>query len=160
MAKKLKEVVDAQTGEISEVVDHSPEPVQTMPAGKAMTISEKAVTLANGKTFVLKRRVTMPLLSWKEIGKPITFKCLGKYEYTAEKKTKSGETLPSVPMMSVIDLQTGQEARLIVGALMLGLFEEDYKNHSYIGKSFALINHGKPEKKRFNDIELVEIEEA
>lgn len=160
MTKKLKEVVDAQTGEVTTIEDNSPEPVQTMPAVKPMTISEKAVTLANGKTFVLKRRVTMPLLSWKEIGKPITFKALDKYKYTTEKETKKGEKLAATPMMPVIDLQTGQEARLIVGAIMLSLFEEDYKNEDYVGKSFALINHGKPEGKRFNDIELVEIEEA
>jgi len=156
----MKEVVDAETGEITEVADNSSTSEQALSTIKPMTISEKSVTLANGKTFTLKRRVTMPLLSWKEIGKPITFKSIDKYEFTAEKKTKKGETLPSVPMMPVIDLQTGQEARLIVGALMLGLFEDDYKDNSYVGKSFALINHGKADKKRFNDIELVEIEEA
>lgn len=154
MAKKTEtknEMVDISTGEIVE---------SKSVAVNQMTISEKSVMLSNGQTYKLARRVTVPLLSWKEVDVPIPFTSTGPYIYTAEKKTKKGETLPATPMMPVIDLNTGREARLIVGAIMQSLLEDEYPNNSYVNKSFVLLNRGKPEGKRFNDIELVEIEQG
>lgn len=57
-----------------------------------------------------------------------------------------------------LDLISGRPHQVIMSAMQNSVIEEAYPNHSYIDKSFMMINHGKINGKDYNTVEVVEID--
>jgi len=76
-----------------------------------------------------------------------------KADTTEDKKKKEPAHLAEV-----IDLATGEQAQIIVSAVPLSVFEESYKDHSYIGKCFAITKLARQAGKQYFGFSVEEIE--
>lgn len=62
-------------------------------------------------------------------------------------------------LAQVIDLETGEEGLIIIGAVLRKELEEAYPNDAYRGKCFAIANNGKRGDKKYNSYSVSEIAE-
>ena len=142
--KKTDEAADPVTGEL-------------IPA-QPKSISERAMTLPSGVSVSVARRVTLPVLSMKKVGEPIYFRVETAMKIGKEIKSKDGKpAMEPAHICEVTDLATNRRCQLIVSAVLLGVFNDEYPKDAYVGKSFAVNNMGKRDGKRHNDIEVVEL---
>jgi hypothetical protein len=70
--------------------------------------------------------------------------------------------MPPANIALVIDLTTGEEMQYIISAVLGSTLAEEYPDHSYVGKSFAVMklppDHGRG--KRYATFSIAEIEET
>lgn len=112
------------------------------------------------------RLLTRPTISMKAEGAECFIKVQGKMHQgkPMKEKFKEGEKAkPPAILIDVINLVTGEEAQLVVPAVLHSVFDDDYKNDAYVGKSFHILNKGKKETQsgggqRYNQLVIEEIE--
>jgi hypothetical protein len=104
------------------------------------------------------KNITLPLIKLTE-DIPEYVKITGEMFVGKELKgTGEKATMEPATLCHVTNLQTGEEAQLIVNAVVKGNLEEHYPGAAYVGKGFAITKHAKRTGKRYNDFSLQEIE--
>ena len=126
-------------------------------AGK---VAETAAAVAGAvgavkAAFAFKRTkvVTVPLLK-PSIDVPFYVKVLEKIW----EGKQIGDKMEAAHLTNVVNLETGETMQLIIPAVLLSLFTEEYANDSYIGKCFEMVKHPKPSGKGYHPFTLNEIE--
>jgi|WetSurMetagenome_2_1015567.scaffolds.fasta_scaffold01855_5 hypothetical protein len=116
-------------------------------------------------TFVPKvlKNVTLPFLKLEE-DQPIYVKIISKMRTQTAKMTdspkvsKKGEKdMEPATVVDVVNMKTGEEANMIVNAVLKGNWEEQYPNDSYVDKGFSITKLAKRPGKRYNDFLIQEI---
>lgn len=108
----------------------------------------------------VKKQLNFPVLSQKKIGAIIYVLILSAIHVSKtniEPKPGEDKEKPS-DIVIALDLETGELVTVIISAVAKGLLEENYPEIGYKGLSFMFCNKGKREGKRYNDIEMTEIE--
>lgn len=148
MASRKKKPVAAAKGAV-EAADEETGEVLSLPV---LTTSAPSLEL-NGKTITLKKVVNRVLLRHKD-GQTVFFTVKTKVRTGKEIK---GSTMAAAQLVTVEEATTGQEMEYIVNAVLLGLWDDEYPNGGYVGKSFAVYKEGKAPGKRYSNISLSEI---
>jgi len=130
---------------------------------------QKAAVTANttpGRAFKVVRNVTLPVLSVK-IEEPVYVTIKDAMRVGAAQKEvidkATGKPKPKMEpatVCTVVDLSNdgGEVKTLIVAAVVKGIFEDEYANDAYIGKSFCLVKHAKKEGKNYFNYSVDEID--
>src|SRR5690242_19744057 len=107
-----------------------------------------------GKTYKMKRLVTLPLLK-HEAGQTRMLRIEVPFYVGKSVDEKKGPAT----LTTVINLETGEEMTYIVSAVLQKNLEEQYPDAKYVGKSFAVAKYAPPEGKRYSLFNIAEIEE-
>lgn len=145
MVKKTEtETVDPATGEIGTQV--------------APSISQKAMTLPNGKVMTLIKQVTLPLLKHGD-GQTVVFRADSAMYLGKQLKAKTpDEPAPKrATMVKCFDQMLQQDSVYIVPAVLEDTWKTDYPSDSYIGKCFAIQKQPKKEGQRHKDLVINEV---
>lgn len=107
--------------------------------------------------FTVKKRVTLPLIKPK-LDVPVFIKI--NEPVFVGKKLESGASkdMEAATLANVTDLETGEEAQIIVPSVLAGIFKDEYADDAYVGLSFQLTKHPKVSGKRYHNFTVVEIE--
>lgn len=109
---------------------------------------ENADTAAQGGTasapadkpkfqFKVKKNVTLPLFKFG--AEPRYFQMDGAIFIGKDVNEGAGKTKKEPPhMCRVTDLETGEQGEIIVGAVLLGILNENYPDDSFVGKKLAI----------------------
>lgn len=102
------------------------------------------------------KKVTRPLLKWTvDVPRYVTF--LSEiYKGKDVKGTKEGAVMEPADLVEVRNLEDGEEYQMIVGAVLHANLREAYKDKSYVGKHFMLVQR-KIEGKKYKGYEITEI---
>lgn len=103
----------------------------------------------------VKRVVTLPLRKWK-VDEPAYLRFESEI-FTGKQLKGSNEELAPADLANCIDLETGEQVQIIVGAVLKSTLNDEYPNNGYVGKSF-MITQSKVEGKRYKTYRVVEIE--
>ncbi len=153
------------------------EPATSAPANEQVvgevvateSLSQRAVSAVKTPELKFKvvKQVTRPLLKHRD-GDTVYIKFLGR-PYVG-KEVKSATKMEPATLVNVINHNGGGsgEWQYILSSVLYhkddktneesGVLMEEYPNHTYVGKSFAIRKFAKEEGKRYNTFELVEIE--
>lgn len=106
------------------------------------------------------RRVTRPVMKMEE-GKAVFFRAVGAFYEGREIKPTSGTDAQMKPatLIDVIDLETGEEAQIVAGAVLASNLREAYPNDTYKGRCFQVTKLPKAKGKRYFNFDVVEIED-
>ena len=127
------------------------------------TPAKKAAT---GGAFVPKvlKNITLPVLKLAE-EVPVYVQILSEMKVSkapalSEKagKSKAADNMEPATTVEVLNLETGENAILIVSAVLKGNLEEHYPGGKYVTRGFAVTKHAKRTGKRYNDYSISEIE--
>lgn len=162
---------------------------ENLPAAPAKDDNRSLLTVGEGEskmTFRAKRRVILPLLKLPEHAS-CAIRVESKIYLGKEIKQTAGggQKMAAAHLWNVIDYSDGSEKQMIVPAVLkssifetylrdkngkpvkpdengnyTGDYDSDDFRHEYVGKSFAIRNHGKPQGKRYNTYEVIEIEQV
>jgi hypothetical protein len=131
-------------------------------AAAEKTAAEKFATdqAAVAARFTTKRKLVMPLLKMqtnvpiyvKPLAAHFTGKDISKGETDEKKKRNPAE------LCNVVDLVTGEEVQIIVSAVVLSVWDDDYPDHGYVGKGFKITKGKKGEGKSYFSYSVDEIE--
>jgi hypothetical protein len=105
-------------------------------------------------TYSVIKKVTLPLSKWvvdQEKLLTITSEIFTGKEIKGDKKMEPAE------LFNAIDLETGEEVQVIVGAVLKGILNDEYPNNGYVGKSFAIIQHN-AQGKKYKTYSVLEID--
>jgi len=112
----------------------------------------------------VKRHVVLPLIK-PQIGRPVYIEVSGPMfdgkEIKDKKDPDTGEMVASMAkakLVNCIALETGEVAQIIVPAVLLGIFEDEYPNDAYVGKRFMLTKQAKASGKRYHNFSVAELE--
>jgi hypothetical protein len=108
--------------------------------------------------YKIVRNVTMPSLKL-EIEKPYFVKVTGPY-FTgkAQKPGKDGKAMEPATVLPIVNLETGEVAQLVMGAVLKGILDDSYPDDVYVGRAFRLVKHDKANGKRYFSYSVDEIE--
>jgi len=140
------ETVNAETGEI---------------VTGALSISQQAlsssVTLPDGRKVTVLKQVTVPVLKHKE-GETVMITVLEPM-YIGKELKASADGTKSKPatLVKVTDIKTNRAGLYIVPAIVSDTWANDYAEHAYVGKSFAIEKLPARDGKRYKDINMLEI---
>lgn len=107
-------------------------------------------------TPVVKKILNFPLLSQKKVDQPIYITILTAIK-NEERVNEKGEKEKYASVI-VMDLESESLAVVLLSTVQVSLLAENYGDDAYIGLSFEIINKGKREGKKYNDVSLTEIE--
>ena len=149
---KTVEQVDNDTGEVTVVA--------AVPSASLSQMAQQT-TVIGGKTYKLARKVTLPLLKQKE-NEIVTVKILTamKEGKKIEKGDAAQRAMPPAILCNVLDLADMGEKQYIIPAVLKGVFEDEFPNDTYVGKSFAILAMPKETGKRYKPFAVNEIIEA
>lgn len=102
--------------------------------------------------FTRRKSVAVPLFKL-EPGQPIFVKVDGAM-FLGKKVDEKKEAATLLP---VVDLETGEEGQIIVGAVLRELFLEQYPDDAYVGKGFEITVRKRADKK-YNTYDVFEID--
>lgn len=109
--------------------------------------------------FKVAKLVTLPLSKWKnDVPKFLLFESdifQGKELSVNKGKT---EEKPA-DLANCIDLMTGEQCQIIVGAVLKSTLEEEYPEGAYVGKAFQITQH-RDTSKKYNTYSVAELEKA
>lgn len=115
--------------------------------------------------FKTKKILTRPLLKFEE-GKPRYVKIdakmyIGKDMKVRESDKDKPKKEPAM-LANVINLETGEEAQIIVSAVVKSVLEEEYPNDTYVGRGFAITKLGRAAGRQYfaYNVEEIELPEA
>lgn len=132
-----------------------------MAKAKTKGASEKAsapVSAPAGRKFKTLRNVTLPVLVAK-IEEPLYVTIKSETRIGKEMKaTADGQKKAPATLCTVVNLDTGEVCELIVSAVVKSVFDENYPNGAYVGKSFCLVKHAKKEGKNYFNFSVDEID--
>lgn len=107
------------------------------------------------------RAVNRPLLKFKT-DEPLYVKAekpMYKGKEIAADKAKEGDKKKEPAMLlDVIDLTTGEEAQIILSAVVQSVLKEEYPSDKYVGKCFSMTKKGRAPGKSYDQYTVVEIE--
>lgn len=116
------------------------------------------VTTGADRKFKTLRNITLPVLTAK-IEVPLYVRVTSEMRIGKEMKVKEGEAKKApATLCSVVNLETGEVAELIVAAVVKSVFDEHYPGHTYVGKSFCLVKHEKKAGKNYFNFSVDEID--
>jgi hypothetical protein len=116
------------------------------------------VASSAGRKFKVTRNVTLAVLSCK-IEEPVYVKITTEMRIGREMKAGVGEAKKApATLCTVVDLESGEVRELIVAAVVKSVFEENYPDGAYVGKSFCLVKHAKKEGKNYFNFSVDEID--
>jgi hypothetical protein len=116
------------------------------------------VSAAPGRKFKTIRNVTLPVLSAK-IETPLYVRIQSEMRVGKEMKAGAGEAKKApATLCTATNLETGEVVELIVSAVVKSVFEENYPDGAYVGKSFCLVKHAKKEGKNYFNFSVDEID--
>lgn len=108
--------------------------------------------------FKVLKNVTLPLIKMVEES-PIYVKITGAMFVGKEVKgTGTAAKMEPAILAHVVNLETGENAQIIIAEVIKGNLKDVYPEDSYVGKSFEFIKHSKREGKRYHDYSITEIE--
>ena len=116
---------------------------------------------ATSLKFKISRRVTLPLFKIAS-GTTLYIKSegamyLGK-EVTASRNAGATEKKKEpATIMNVVNLETGEQGQIICGAVLKGIFNDEYPDEAYVGLAFMIEMHKVPGKD-YNGYTVTEIE--
>lgn len=106
--------------------------------------------------FQTARKVTFPLSKWKN-DEPKYLKFETAIFQGKEIKQKNTEVHEEpADLANVIDLETGEDVQIIVGAVLKATLEEEYGEKGYVGKYFEIIQH-RDSGKKYNTYSITEL---
>lgn len=138
-------VMDPETGELG---------AERPTALPALTADNKSIVTESGAVITLKKTVNRVVLRHPQ-GTSVYFTVLSKLRVGKEIK---GSTMAPAELVTVREANSGAEMEYIVGAVLKGLWDEEYEKDGYVGKSFAVFKDLKAEGKRHCNISLAEID--
>ncbi len=128
-------------------------------AAKTETATATETKTALPAGFKVAKLVTLPLSKWKneqpKFLQPESAIFEGKELSVNKGKT---EEKPA-DLMNCIDLATGEQVQVIVGAVLKSTLTEEYPGDSYVGKAFQITQHRDPGKK-YNTYSIAELTKA
>lgn len=107
----------------------------------------KVVKAVTRPTLTLEQNVPVYVRILKEI-------YVGKEIKGSEKKADA----KPADIADIMNLETGKEQQLVIGAVVKSNFEESYPKAGYVGKAFMITKLDKKEGKRYFNYEISEIE--
>lgn len=122
------------------------------------TQTQETVQAAPVFNFTVVKNVTLPLIK-PEIDVPVFVKVTSAVFVGKDiaEKTPGAKKKEPAKLINCINLQTGEEAQLIVPSVLAGIFTDEYKDDSYVGKCFQLIKHAKKAGKEYHPFTVREI---
>lgn len=128
-----------------------------MATAKAKETTQGVVKEAAAPKFKVKRNITLPLIK-PQIDVPVYIQITGPM-FTG-KKIDSGKTKDMEPaeMVNCLNLETGEEAQMIVPSVLKGIFEDEYDSDAYVGLGFSVTKHAKASGKRYHPFSVAELE--
>ncbi len=94
-----------------------------------------------------------------EVDHPVYVKFTGPmFVGKAIEESKDGKKKEPAIIAPVINLETGEEAQIVMNRVLHSTLKESYADDAYIGKSFEIMKKTKREGKDYNDFALFEIE--
>ena len=110
------------------------------------------------KNVKVVKAVTRPTLTLEQ-NTPVYVRILkGIYVGKEIKGSEKKADAKPADIADIINLETGKEQQLVVGAVVKSNFEECYPKESYVGKSFMITKLDKKEGKRYFNYEISEIQ--
>lgn len=114
-------------------------------------------TTTKAPQFKVKRNITLPLLK-PAIDVPVYIKVTSPI-FTGKAVQKAGDSpMEPAKLVNCIDLETGEEAQIIVPAVLSGIFEDEFPENAYVGKGFQITKHAKVSGKRYHPFSVAELE--
>lgn len=127
----------------------------------ASTATEAAASqpAPKGGKYTRKVAVTLPVLKMLEDQPHYVTATAAMYEGKEQKPAKEGDKpMEPATILPVVDIDTGEVAQIIVGAVLEGILNDSYPDAGYVGKSFEITKHAKKEGKRYHTYSVFEIE--
>jgi len=120
------------------------------------TVAKKAQATA-GK-YKVKRQLILPVLRMEQ-HTPIYVKITDAI-YTGKQMEQTGKKAAEKPadLCHVVNLETGEEAMIIVPAILKSVLEEQYPEAGYVGCGFSITKGEKPDGKRYFKYNISELE--
>lgn len=126
--------------------------------GAKEAAASAVVNTAAGRKFAVVRNVTLPVLTPKiETPVYVTIKDAMRVGQTIKAKEGEAEKKPAT-VCTAVNVETGEVVTLIVSAVVKSIFERDYPDNAYVGKSFCLVKHAKKEGKNYFNFSVDEID--
>ena len=107
------------------------------------------------------KRITLSTLKFEQdvsLYVQLTRAFVEKLDTVYEKTKKDGEPSKTLHVGRVIDLNTGEEAEIVVPAVVLSTMHESYPNDAYVGKNFELCKLAKKAGKNYFPYRINELE--
>lgn len=109
--------------------------------------------------FKVERVITLPSMSLKTPGegKVLRFDSLMRIS-DIKQKAAAGKDMEPATIANVTDMETGEQAILLVSAVVKSNLERDYPKGEYKGKCFWVCNRGKRKPgQRYVDFDIQEV---
>lgn len=113
---------------------------------------------ATGPKFKVKKTLTPALLKFVE-EETRYVKITGEIYLGKEQAAKDGDKKKDPAHLApVINLETGEECVIIIGAVVASVLKESYPGTDYVGKSFAITKKARQPGKQYNPYQVDELE--
>lgn len=108
--------------------------------------------------FKVKRNITLPLIK-PQLDVPVYIKVTGPM-FKGKKIEGTGDKAKMEPaeLLNCINLESGEEAQIIVPSVLKGIFNDEYPDDSYVNKGFMITKHPKASGKRYHPFSVAELE--
>lgn len=128
-----------------------------------MATVKNEVIEAKAAGFVpkIKRNITLPLIK-PQLDVPVYVKVTGAVfvgkDITAAAGTSDKKKMEPAHLFNCINLETGEEAQMIVPAVLLSIFKDEFPDESYVGLGFSITKHAKASGKAYHPFSVAELE--
>src|SRR6185436_13034885 len=125
-----------------------------MAKAKKDTKATETVAPVGGK-YTRTKAVTLPVFRLTE-ETPVYVKITAAmYEGKEQKPVldkdgKPGKAMEPATILPVVNVETGELAQIIAGAVLEGILNDSYPDAGYVGHAFEIVKHAKREGKRYN----------
>jgi hypothetical protein len=122
-------------------------------------VAPSSVSMPAG--FKAKRVVTLPSMVLKAVGQAATVKILDEIRVSKVegKPDAEGKKQKPADICTVTNVESGEQAILLVPAVVKSNLERDYPSAGYVDKVFFIRCDGKrKEGQRYNDFTIIEVE--
>lgn len=108
--------------------------------------------------FKVKRNITLPLIK-PQLDTPVYLKVTSAI-FQGKKIEGTGDKAKMEPadLVNCINLESGEEAQIIVPSVLKGIFHDEFPDDSYVGKGFMITKHPKASGKRYHPFSVAELE--
>ena len=114
-------------------------------------------TESQAQQFRVIRHVTLPLLKCV-IDTPVYVNITSPIFTGKETKQAGDKKMEPAKLINCINLETGEDCQLIVGAVLESILTEEYAENSYVGRSFSITKGAKATGKQYNPYSVAEVE--
>ncbi len=128
-------------------------PKKDQPESQDPTIQQTARVLPGYK---MKKQLTFEILKLDKTPRPLTITT--KIEVEKKQVQVKNNKMEPPHVCEVVDLTDGVVKKLIVNTVLLKVLEENYPNHSYVGKSFLIAKTSPEGERKYALYDVNEIE--